>query len=68
MFGIVDNKVESVKLIGGRDVDMNTKIRSLFDEMDRYKYYPYFNDAKALFIISVVDSLLKNGVQKTEKV
>ena len=49
MLGITGNNVDSVKLIGRRDMSMDTNAKALFDENDRYYYYPYFNDAKELF-------------------
>ena len=50
MLGIVGNNVESVKLIGRRDINMDANIKKIYDESDEY-YYPYFNDAKELFKI-----------------
>ena len=49
MLGITGNNVDSVKLIGRRDMSMDTNAKALFDENDRYYYHPYFNDAKELF-------------------
>ena len=60
MLGMVGNKVESVKIIGRRDMKMDTNMRALFDEMDYIPISdslmqgvikPYFNDAKELFRI-----------------
>ena len=64
MLGMVDYNVESVKFIGRRDMDMDTNIKTLFDESDENwnhdvhydpvygdYYKPYFNDAKELFKI-----------------
>ena len=45
---MVGNNVQSVKFIGGREMNMDTKIKTLFYERDGYRYYPYFNDAKEL--------------------
>ena len=48
MLGMVGNKVEKVKFIGRRDMNMDTNIKQIFDKSDQY-YRPYFNDAKELF-------------------
>ena len=48
MLGSVGNIVESVKFIGRRDMNMNANLRKIFNETDKYHYYPYFNDAKEL--------------------
>ena len=48
---MVGYNVESVKFIGRRDMSMDSNMKTLFDESDDYKYYPYFNDAKELFRI-----------------
>ena len=47
---MVSNNVESVKLIGRRDINMDANIKTIYDESDNY-YQPYFNDAKELFQI-----------------
>ena len=52
MVGIVDANVENVKLIGRREMNMDGNMKRLFYESDRYRYKPYFNDAKELFRIS----------------
>ena len=49
MIGMVDNKVENVKFIGSREMNMNRNMKTLFYESDRSRYKPYFNDAKKLF-------------------
>ena len=62
---MVGNNVNSVKFIGRRDMNNDTNMRALFDEIDRIPRYnatigvfkPYFNDAKELFGISL--SLLR---------
>ena len=46
---MVGNKVERLKFIGRREMDMNANIKSVFDESDENYYKPYFNDAKELF-------------------
>ena len=51
MVGMVDNNVENVKLIGGREMNINPNMRTLFYESDEHRYRPYFNDAKELFKI-----------------
>ena len=52
MFGINDDNVEIVKFFGRRDINMDINMKTLFYENDWNKfYYPYFNDAKELFII-----------------
>ena len=51
MLGLVDNNVESVKFIGTRDMNMDANLRKIFNETDKYYYYPYFNDAKELLRI-----------------
>ena len=52
MLGMVNNSVESVKLIGRREMNMDVNMKALFYESDYYRYRPYFNDAKELFGIS----------------
>ena len=49
---MVNNSVESVKLIGRREMNMDVNMKALFYESDYYRYRPYFNDAKELFGIS----------------
>ena len=49
MFGIVENNVENVKVIGRREMNMDSNMKRLFYETDDYRYKPYFNDAKELF-------------------
>ena len=49
LLGMVGNKVERLKFIGRREMDMNANIKSVFDESDENYYKPYFNDAKELF-------------------
>ena len=51
MLGSVGNNVESVKFIGTRDMNMDANLRKIFNETDKYYYYPYFNDAKELLRI-----------------
>ena len=52
MLGMIDNKVESVKIVGPRDIDLDENIRSLLDYENLYFYRPpkrtkpFFNDAK----------------------
>ena len=40
------NKVESVKIIGTREMDMNANMKSIFYNQDIYFIKPYFNDAQ----------------------
>ena len=51
MLGMVSNTVESMKLIGRREMNMDENMKTLFYESDEYRYKPYFNDAKELFRI-----------------
>ena len=51
MLGMVDNNVENVKFIGGREMNMDANMKKLFYESDKYRLRPYFNDAKELFRI-----------------
>ena len=51
MFGMVDNNVESVKIIGRREMNMDANMKTLFYQSDWYRFRPYFNDAKELFRI-----------------
>ena len=48
---MVGNNVESVKIIGRRDLNMNANMKALLDESDEYYYYTHFNDAQELFKI-----------------
>ena len=50
---MIDNSVTSLKLFGRRDMDMDTNIKALFNESDEYYHYPYFNDAKELFLFDL---------------
>ena len=49
---MADNNAETVKFIGRREMDMDENTKTLFYVNDYYRYKPYFNDAKELFIIS----------------
>ena len=49
MLGIVGNKVESVKIIGQREMNSKGNMKMFFDETDSFRIKPYFNDAKELF-------------------
>ena len=51
MIGMVDNNVENVKFIGSREMNMDRNMRTMFYESDKYRFKPYFNDAKELFEI-----------------
>ena len=51
LLGMVGNNVESVKLIGRREMNMDANMKTLFYESDEYRYRPYFNDAKEMFRI-----------------
>ena len=46
---MVGNKVESVKFIGRREMNMDPIMKALFYESDQFHYKPYINDAKELF-------------------
>ena len=52
MVVMADNNAEIVKFIGRREMDMDENMKTLFYVNDKYRYKPYFNDAKELFIIS----------------
>ena len=52
---MIGNKVESVKIIGQREMNMNADLKSLFDKSDRYISRPYFNDAKET--LNIFDNL-----------
>ena len=45
MLGMTDNKVEDLKIIGTREMDMNANMKSIFYQ-DTYFIKPYFNDAQ----------------------
>ena len=50
MLGLVGKNVESVKVIGKRDINMDANLKNIFKKYDEaYKVYPYFNDAKEMF-------------------
>ena len=46
MLGMTGNKVESVKIIGTREMDMDENSKTIFNNEDRYYIKPYFNDAQ----------------------
>ena len=51
---MIENNVENVKVIGRREMNMDSNMKGLFyDKIDwqsnKYRYKPYFNDAKELF-------------------
>ena len=46
MLGMNGNKVESVKIIGTREMDMDENSETIFNNEDRYYIKPYFNDAQ----------------------
>ena len=48
MLGMVSNTVESMKLIGRREMNMDENMKTLFYESDEYCHRPYFNDAKEM--------------------
>ena len=51
---MIGNKIENYKLIGVRDMNMNSDLKTLFNEIDSLNFFrkPYFNDAKESFKIS----------------
>ena len=65
---MVDNNVESVKLIGRRDMNMNANMKTLFYESDKYRFRPYFNDAKEMFKIWFWAHLRETTDNKQKKV
>ena len=57
ILGIIDDNVESVKIIGTRDMSMDSKTKTIFDEIDYTNQNflnkftkPYFNDVQENFI------------------
>ena len=46
---MVDNNVENLKFIGRRDINMDANMKAEFYNSDKFRYKPYFNDAKELF-------------------
>ena len=46
---MVDDKVKEVKLVGRREINMDKKLKAIFDEMDEYKIRPFYNDAQETF-------------------
>ena len=48
---MVGENVESLKVIGRRDMNMHANMKELFDKSNEYYFYPYFNDAKELLRI-----------------
>ena len=48
---MIENQVESYKVIGIRDMNMNDDLKTLFDEIYPRDIIrkPYFNDAKETF-------------------
>lgn len=47
LLGMTHSKVESVKIIGTRDIDMDSKAKAVFTEINNESYTkPYFNDAQ----------------------
>ena len=51
MIGMVDANVETVKVIGRREMNMDLNMKKLFYESDEYRHKPYFNDAEETFEI-----------------
>ena len=57
ILGIIGNNVESVKIVGTRDMNMDSKTKTIFDEIDYTNQNflnkftkPYFNDVQENFI------------------
>ena len=49
---MVDNEVESVKIIGPREMNLEIHSKRLMDESDSwYRIKPFFNDVKESFRI-----------------
>ena len=46
MLGMTGNKVESVKIIGTREMDMDENLKTIFKNEDDLYIKPYFNDAQ----------------------
>jgi len=56
LLGIKDNKVKNVKILGTRDINMDSKAKAIFNEIDyrtdgifksvNHFTKPYFNDAQ----------------------
>ena len=56
MLGMTGNEVKTVKMIGRREMNMDSKMKDFFREIDvKYSLYspqfrkPYFNDAQDFF-------------------
>ena len=52
MIGMIENNVENVKVIGRREMNMDSNMKETFYDgygSNKYRYTPYFNDAKELF-------------------
>ena len=64
MFGMIDNKIESLKMIGRREMNMDENIEKWIRvyEIGQSSYYakPFFNDAKESFIRGYCISKLWN--------
>ena len=46
MLGMTGNNVESVKIIGRREMDMDENLKKIFKNEDDLHIKPYFNDAQ----------------------
>ena len=46
MLGMTESKVEDLKIIGTREMNMNANMKSIFYNQDIYFIKPYFNDAQ----------------------
>ena len=46
MLGMTGNKVESVKIIGTRGINMDANLKAIFNNEDDFYIKPYFNDAQ----------------------
>ena len=46
MLGMTGNKVESVKIIGTREMDMDENLKAIFNNEDDVYIKPYFNDVQ----------------------
>ena len=46
MLGMTGNNVDSVKIIGRREMDMDENLKTIFKNEDDLHIKPYFNDAQ----------------------
>ena len=64
ILGMISNNVESVKILGTRDMNMDSKTKTIFDEIDYTNQNflnkftkPYFNDVQENFIFDPFQDL-----------